>query len=137
VRSRIRSLQREMAQRRMMHEVPKADVVVTNPTHYAVALRYDAAAMNAPRVVASGADLLALRIRQVAAEHGVAVVQSPALARALYHGVRLNREVPQGLYVAVAQVLAYVYQLRRHQGRGPPPQPPGDVAVPQDFRHPG
>lgn len=132
VKSRIRNLQREVAQRRMMQEVPKADVVVTNPTHFAVALRYDAERMAAPRVVARGADLLALRLRQVAVEHGVPLLEAPPLARALYHSTRLDHEIPAGLYVAVAQVLAYVYQLRRGVGETPPP--PVDLPIPEELQ---
>ncbi len=112
VKSRIRAAQRELARRRMMQEVPKADVVVTNPTHYSVALRYDATRMRAPRVVAKGRDLVALEIRRVAREHGVAVFEAPPLARAIYASTALNREVPTALYIAVAQVLSYVFQLR-------------------------
>lgn len=112
VRSRIRAAQREMARRRMMQEVPRADVVVTNPTHYAVALRYQAGKMRAPRVVAKGKDLVALEIRRIAREHGVAVFEAPPLARAIFATTELNREIPSGLYLAVAQVLTYVYQVR-------------------------
>ena len=113
----MRRLQREMAQRRMMTEVPKADVVVTNPQHYAVALRYDQAKMRAPIVVAKGADLIAAHIRNIANGASVPVVSAPPLARALYHTTDLNKEIPAGLYLAVAQVLAYVLQLKRSVGR--------------------
>lgn len=134
VKSRLRQLQREVARRRMMQEVPRADVVVTNPTHYAVALRYQPEAMAAPRVVAKGADLVAQRIRELAAEHGVPVVSAPPLARALYHGTRLNQEIPAALYLAVAQVLAYVFALRRHRREGgPAPVPPTDLLVPDEL----
>jgi flagellar biosynthetic protein FlhB len=112
VKSRVRAAQRELARRRMMQEVPKADVVVTNPTHYSVALRYLAGKMRAPRVVAKGRDLVALEIRRVAREHRVAVFEAPPLARAIYATTDLNREIPSGLYLAVAQVLTYVYQVR-------------------------
>src|SRR5690606_23715856 len=112
VRSKIRSLQQAVAQRRMMHDVPKADFVAVNPTHYAVALRYDAAKMKAPKVVAKGADLIALQIRAVAAAHNVPIFEHPPLAQALYHTSRVGQEVSPRLYVAVAQVLTYVYQLR-------------------------
>lgn len=112
VRQRIRSRQREMARRRMMADVPKADVVLMNPTHYAVALRYDAASMSAPTVVAKGQDLLALRIRSVAEEHGVPVVENPPLTRSLYAAVDLGRTISSELYQAVAEVLAYVYKLK-------------------------
>ncbi len=133
VKSRIRNLQREMAQRRMMEEVPKADVVIVNPTHYAVALRFDYK-MNAPTVVAKGADLVAFQIRKVAQQHTVTVFSAPPLARALYHSTELNREIPVGLYVAVAQVLAYVYQLRSAQdGEGVEPAEPTDLQIPKEF----
>ncbi len=136
VRSRIRNLQREIAQRRMMEEVPKADVIVTNPSHYAVALRYDPDTMAAPRVVAKGADLMAMRIRQVGVKHGVPEVSAPPLARAIYFSVKLNQEIPASLYVAVAQVLAYVYQLRQsREAGGDVPVPPTDLPIPEDLRH--
>jgi flagellar biosynthetic protein FlhB len=124
-RGRIREAQRALAQGRMMAEVPKADVVVTNPTHYAVALRYDEKKNRAPIVVAKGVDLVALRIRELAAEYGVPVLEAPPLARALHKAVELNREVPAALYITVAQVLTYVYQLRtaRERGATPPPVP--------------
>lgn len=112
VKSRVRAAQREMARRRMMEEVPRADVVVTNPTHYSVALRYEAGKMRAPRVVAKGRDLVALEIRRVARAHGVPVFEAPPLARAIYATTELNREIPSGLYLAVAQVLTYVYQVK-------------------------
>jgi flagellar biosynthesis protein FlhB len=123
-RGRIREVQRALARGRMMQEVPTADVVVTNPTHYAVALRYDEKKMRAPIVVAKGTELIALRIREIATEHGVPVVEAPPLARAL-HKLELNREVPAALYITVAQVLTYVYQLRmaRERGAAPPPAP--------------
>jgi len=134
VRSRIRQLQQEVARRRMMAEVPKADVVVTNPSHYAVALRYDQARMQAPRVVARGVDQVALRIREVASHHGVVVVEAPVLARAIYFSTRLEQEIPEGLYLAVAQVLAYVFQLRSYDGEGPEPSLPEELPVPDEFR---
>lgn len=123
-RGRIREAQRALARGRMMQEVPTADVVVTNPTHFAVALRYDEKRMRAPIVVAKGTDLLAARIREVAAENGVPVIEAPPLARALHRSVDLGREVPAALYVAVAQVLTYVFQLRAAQERGATPPPP-------------
>jgi flagellar biosynthetic protein FlhB len=118
VRSRLRAAQRELARRRMMQAVPSASVVITNPTHYAVALRYEAARMRAPRVVAKGKDLVALEIRRVARESGVPVFESPALARAIFASTPLNRDVPAALYVAVAQVLAYVYQVSAAGAQG-------------------
>lgn len=133
-KSRIRSLQREMAERRMMAEVPKADVVITNPTHFAVALRYDQNKMRAPRLVAKGRDLIAAEIRRVAAAAGVTCVQAPALARAVFHGVELEREIPAPLYTAVAQILAYVYQLKtaRREHAAEPDLP--ELVVPEEWR---
>lgn len=125
VRGRIREAQRALARGRQLQEVPKADVVITNPTHFAVALRYDENKMRAPVIVAKGTDLMALKIREVATENGVAVVEAPPLARALYRTVELGREVPAALYIAVAQVLTYVYQLRAAREKGAePPTPP-------------
>jgi flagellar biosynthetic protein FlhB len=111
VKGRIRSLQRQAAMHRMMGEVPKADVVVTNPVHFAVALRYDSAAMSAPRVVAKGARLVAEKIVTVARDHGIPIVQDPPLARALYKAGSIGHEIPIHLYRAVAEILAYVYRL--------------------------
>lgn len=126
VKGRIRALQREMAERRMMDDVPKADVIVVNPTHYAVALRYDDKTMRAPTVVAKGVDLMAARIREVASEHNVPIFEAPPLARALHRSVQIGDEIPTGLYVAVARVLTYIFQLRAaihdHQPRPVPPQ---------------
>jgi flagellar biosynthetic protein FlhB len=113
VKAKIRQKMRELARRRMMQAVPQADIVVMNPTHYAVALKYDERLLGAPRVVAKGTDRLALRIRDLAADSGVPVLQAPPLARALYTHVELDAEVPAQLFAAVAQVLAWVYQLRR------------------------
>lgn len=115
VKARIRALQRESARKRMMEEVPKADVVITNPTHYAVALRYDAGTMAAPTVVAKGQNLIAQKIREVATKAGVPLVENPPLAQALYKAVDVGREVPENLYRAVAEVLAYVFRLKRQK----------------------
>jgi flagellar biosynthesis protein FlhB len=112
IKAKIRNLQRAMARRRMMTAVPKADVVVTNPTHYSVALKYEPRRMRAPRVLAKGKDLVALEIRRIASEHGVPLFAAPSLARALHGSTELDREIPPGLYVAVAQVLSYVYQVK-------------------------
>ncbi|SEQ17873.1 flagellar biosynthetic protein FlhB [Ectothiorhodospira magna] len=134
VKSRVRQLQYEVSRRRMMAEVPKADVVVTNPTHFAVALRYDQTKGGAPKVVAKGADLVAAEIRDVARQAGVTLLSAPPLARALYYNTRLDQEIPAGLYVAVAQVLAYVYQLRAAVKEGEAvPVPPTDLPVPDEF----
>ena len=108
---RLRQVQFEAAQRRMMEEVPKADVIITNPLHFAVALRYDEDVMAAPVVVAKGADLIAHRIREIGEEHRITIVEAPMLARAVYFTTDLNQPVPAGLYLAVAKLLAYVYQL--------------------------
>lgn len=113
IRQRRRQIQQKLALQRVHAEVPRANVVVTNPTHYAVALRYDEATMSAPRVVAKGQELLAQRIRELAQQFGVPIVQRPPLARALYVGVDVGQEVPPAFYRAVAEVLAYVYQLSR------------------------
>jgi flagellar biosynthetic protein FlhB len=127
VKSKIRSLQQQVAQRRMMEEIPIASVVITNPTHFAIALKYDDNSMGAPRVVAKGKDLLAKRIREVAAEHKVPLFSAPPLARALYRSTDIGDEIPAKLYSAVAQVLAYIFQLNDRlkpgQRRMPPPVP--------------
>lgn len=133
VKGRQRQLQQQVARRRMMEAVPGADVVVVNPTHYAVALKYDAGKMRAPRVVAKGADLLALSIRELARQHRIPIVDAPPLARALYRNANIDDEIPANLYAAVAQVLTYIYQLRDWRRRpgaaGPRPSVPsiGDV----------
>jgi flagellar biosynthetic protein FlhB len=133
IKAAIRAQQREMARRRMMAEVPKASVIVTNPTHFAVALRYDET-MRAPRVIAKGADLVAAKIRELGAQHQVPVVEAPALARAIFRHAEINDEIPSQLYTAVAEVLAYVFQLkawREHGGMAPRPLP--EIAVPAGF----
>lgn len=117
MKRRMREIQQEMARRRMMEKVPDADVVITNPTHYAVALKYDYRNDTAPVVVAKGKDLIAQHIRNVAVQHDVPLVSAPPLSRALYHSTDLQQEIPAGLFVAVAQVLAYAYQLRRRPRR--------------------
>jgi flagellar biosynthetic protein FlhB len=135
VRSRIRRTQQEIARRRMLADVPTADVVITNPEHYSVALKYDPATMAAPRVVAKGADLIAFRIREIAAANDVPVVRTPALARAIYWVTDIGRDIPSALYVAVARVLAYVYQLKLHKsGMGPEPRALADPEVPPEYR---
>ncbi|MGO8854173.1 MAG: flagellar biosynthesis protein FlhB [Steroidobacteraceae bacterium] len=111
-KSRIRQMQQQLARRRMMHKVPTADVVIVNPTHFAVALKYDQKNMRAPRVLAKGQDLVAANIRRIAEEHRVPVFESPKLARALYKSTDLDQEIPAGLYVAVAQVLSYIFRIR-------------------------
>ena len=134
VKGRIKARMREMAKKRMLAAVPLADLVVMNPTHYAVALKYDQAGMAAPRLVAKGADLMAIKIRDLAREHGVPVLQAAPLARALYTHTEVDREIPARLFAAVAQVLAYVYQLRAAlAGRGPAPAELPPIAVPPDL----
>ena len=134
IKARIRSMQREVARRRMMSEIPTADVVVTNPTHYAVALKYSEGAMCAPRVVAKGADLVAARIREEAGKHQVPILEAPPLARALYRHAELEQEIPVALYTAVAEVLAYVYQLKRYRtAGGDRPEMPTDLQVPPEL----
>ncbi len=132
LKARVRSLQREMARRRMMTEVPKADVVVTNPTHFSVALKYDADKMGAPVVVAKGRGEIAMKIREIAAEHKVPMLEAPPLARALHAHCELGETVPAALYTAVAEVMAYVYQLNAwlSHGGGARPQAPADLPVP-------
>ncbi|MBK1872094.1 MULTISPECIES: flagellar biosynthesis protein FlhB [Marinobacter] len=134
VKGKIRQLQREMAQRRMMQDVPTADVVITNPTHYAVALKYDPDSMGAPMVVAKGNDQTAFKIMEIAREHKVEILRTPPLTRAVYHNSDIGDEIPDGLYMAIAQVLAYVFQLRQfRKGRGPKPGMP-DLPIPSDLR---
>jgi flagellar biosynthetic protein FlhB len=134
VRGRIRRMQREMAQRRMMSEIPTADVVVTNPTHFSVALRYSENGMRAPVVVAKGTQLTAARIREIAQEHGVPILEAPPLARALYKHTEIGEVIPEALYTAVAEVLAYIYQLKRYNKEGgKQPQEPHDLPVPPEL----
>jgi flagellar biosynthetic protein FlhB len=121
IRQRIRQLQRAAAQRRMMQAVPQADVVITNPTHFAVALQYDAKSMRAPRVIAKGQDLIAQQIKKVAAEHGVPMMENKPLAQALYKTCEIGQEIPGDLYAAVAEVLAFVFRLRMRPGARPVP----------------
>lgn len=122
IKARVRQVARQMSQRRMMEAVPTADVVVMNPTHYAVALKYDAGKMRAPRLVAKGVDEMALMIRDVAEKNRVSVIEAPPLARALYRQAQVDQEIPVKLYAAVAQVLSYVYQLKHwHPAQGPAP----------------
>jgi flagellar biosynthetic protein FlhB len=134
VKGRIRAQQRAAARRRMMTEIPHADVIVTNPTHFAVALKYADGEMRAPRVVAKGVNLVAARIREVGREHNIPLLEAPPLARALYHNVEIGREIPGALYGAVAQVLAWVYQLRRYKKEGGmAPDEPENLNVPAEL----
>ena len=135
VKARIRRTQMQMSMKRMMQEVPSADVIVTNPTHYSVALRYKQGRDRAPVVVAKGIDLIAMQIRKVAKEHKVPLVESPALARAIYYTTELDHPIPDALFSAVAQVLAYVYQLNLVvKGRGKRPQKLSkELPIPSDY----
>lgn len=136
-KSRIRQQQRALARRRMMTKVPGADVIVTNPTHFAVALRYEEGRMSAPRVVAKGTGEVAARIRAIAAEHRVPTLSAPPLARALHRHVELDHEIPAGLYTAVAEVLAWVFQLKHwHYSEGPLPTGPTGLPVPDELAVP-
>lgn len=133
VKGRIRQLQREAARKRMMGAVPTADVIVTNPTHFAVALAYKSG-MGAPKVLAKGMGEIALKIRQIGAENGVPMMEAPPLARALYRHAEIDQLIPSGLYAAVAEVLAYVYQLANwRQVGGVYPMPPREIAVPDEL----
>ena len=135
LKGKVRQKQHEISQRRMMQEVPKADVVITNPTHYAVAIRYDQTSMGAPIIVALGADEVAGHIRRIAVANDVPILSAPPLARALYHNCELNDEIPTGLFLAVAQVLAYVFQLRHYELEGGiSPEFNSDVPIPDDLR---
>jgi len=136
IKRRLRQKQREVAERASVNAVPRADFVVMNPTHYAVALRYDEASMSAPQVISKGTDLVAFRIRDVATEHAIPVLRSPMLARALYAHADLDQPIPAQLYTAVAQVLAYVYRLKaalRGEGGMPDAQPVPDEYIPPEL----
>jgi flagellar biosynthesis protein FlhB len=136
VKGRIRRMQIQMSQQRMMQDIPSADVVITNPTHYAVALRYDQSRPGAPIVVAKGADLISQQIRLVAQNNEVPILVAPPLTRAVYYSTEIGEEIPSGLYIAVAQVLAFVFQLRRYrkQGGKKPHLNPEDLPIPEEFR---
>ena len=134
IKGKIRQMQREMSKRRMMAAVPSADVVITNPTHYAVALKYTDGAGGAPRVVAKGSDVMAAKIRELARENKVALLEAPALARALHQHTEIGDEIPEALYSAVAEVLAYVFQLRAfNKAGGKVPERPTRLAVPAEL----
>lgn len=134
IKSRVRRTQQAMARKRMMQQIPKASVIVTNPTHFAVALQYDESRMRAPIVLAKGQDLVAARIREIAAEHKVPLVEAPPLARALHASCELGDEIPARLYAAVAKILVYVYQLRSARRRGEPGPVPPSIEVPEEGR---
>lgn len=135
IKARIRQQQREMSKRRMMSQIPNADVVITNPTHYAVAIKYKESGMRAPVVVAKGADAVALKIREIAAEHKIMTLEAPKLARALFAHAELEREIPEALYSAVAEILAYVFQMRlfKQHGRLQPDVPTASTLVPEEL----
>jgi flagellar biosynthetic protein FlhB len=135
IKGQIRRKQMEMSQQRMMDEVPKADVIVTNPTHYAIALKYDPLGSGAPIMVAKGVDLIAAHIRNSAMGADVPLVAAPPLARALFYSAEIGEEIPKGLFLAVAQILAYVFQLKAAtENNGDKPLPPRNIKVPGDFR---
>jgi flagellar biosynthesis protein FlhB len=135
IKGRIRQIQYQIANRRIEDRVPTADVIITNPTHYAVALKYSEQKAKAPYVVAKGVDQMALRIRELAATHQLEVIELPPLARAIYFSTRVDQEVPKGLYTAVAYVLTYVMQLKAYkQGRGQKPAPIPDIFIPSSLQ---
>jgi flagellar biosynthetic protein FlhB len=137
IKGRIKQTQYEMSQRRMMSEVPDSDVVITNPTHYSIALKYDPKAGGAPRLVAKGLDEMAMHIRTIAKENGVEIVQSAALARSLYYTAEVDQDIPEELYAAVAQVLAFIFQLNEHRkGRANRPVPLAkDLPIPEEYKY--
>jgi len=137
LKGKIRQMQMEISQRRMMADIPDADVIITNPTHYSVALKYEKDGVSAPKVVAKGVDEMAFRIRDVAKEHKVPVLESAPLTRAIYHTTEIDEAIPEGLFVSVAQILAYVYQLEQFKKRkGSRPKPlPKNMDIPDDLRH--
>jgi flagellar biosynthetic protein FlhB len=137
VRGRIRQMQRQAAMNRMMSDVPQADVIITNPTHFSVALKYDQAGGAAPMLLAKGGDFIALKIREVGNHYDIPVIQSPELARAIYHHTEIGEEIPQGLFKVVAQLLAYVYQLRNARMGAPRPDVMPSLDVPDEFRWDG
>ena len=136
-KGRIRRAQYEMSQRRMMQDVPQSDVVITNPTHYSVALKYDAEVGGAPVLVAKGIDEMALHIRTIAKEHDIEIIASPALARSLYYTAEPNEEIPEQLFAAVAQILAFIFQLNAHkEGKARRPKPVSkNLPIPDEFRY--
>ncbi len=137
IKGRIKQTQYEMSQRRMMSEVPNSDVVITNPTHFSVALKYDPNAGGAPKLVAKGQDEMAIHIRTIAKEHGVEIIQSAALARSLFYTAEVDQDIPEELYAAVAQVLAFIFQLSEHKkGKAKKPIPVAkDLPIPEDFKY--
>lgn len=137
IKGRIKQTQYEMSQRRMMGEVPNSDVVITNPTHYSIALKYDPTVGGAPKLVAKGLDEMAMHIRTIAKENGVEIIQSAALARSLYYTAEIDQDIPEELYAAVAQVLAFIFQLNEHRkGKGKRPTPIAkNLPIPEEFKY--
>lgn len=136
VKGKIRQLQYQMAQQRMMSAVPEADVIITNPTHFSIALKYDPQSMETPQLLAKGVDHMAMKIREVARANDIEFVEAPALARAIYHTTEVDQEIPSGLYLAVAQVLAYIFQLREYRkGQGGKPEYPRKLDIPTDMKY--
>lgn len=137
IKGRIRRLQMEMTNRRMMADVPEADVVITNPTHYSVALKYDSEQAGAPIVVAKGADVIAFKIREIAKHYEIPVLESPAVTRSLYHTTKVGAQIPDGLFVAVAQILAYVFQLEQfNKGQASRPRKPStNLPIPDELQY--
>ncbi len=136
VKRKVRQLQMEMANRRMMGDVPDADVIITNPTHFSVALKYDPKISSAPIMLAKGVDQTAMKIREIANEYDIPILEAPPLARSIYYNTEIGDEIPEGLYVAIAQVLAYIFQLDQYmKGRGPKPKDLGDMPIPDDLQH--
>ncbi|GIC78041.1 flagellar biosynthesis protein FlhB [Moritella sp. F3] len=137
LKGKIRQMQMEVSQRRMMGNVPDADVIITNPTHYSVALKYDKSGSSAPTVVAKGVDQTAFRIREMAKANQVPILESAALTRAIYHTTEVDDPIPEGLFIAVAQILAYVYQLEQFkQRKGNRPKPlPKSMDIPDDLKY--
>lgn len=134
IKGRIRQMQKAIARRRMMKDVPKANVIVTNPTHYAVALQYDEKTMSAPKILAKGTDNIASKIKQIAQEHQIPQLEAPPLARALYRHGEIGKSIPAELYAAVAQILAWVYQLKRwHRYGGEKPLKPTNLSIPESL----
>jgi flagellar biosynthetic protein FlhB len=132
IKGRIRRMQQEIAMRRMMQDVPKADVIITNPEHYAIALKYDSENMNAPIVLAMGVDFVAAEIRTIATQNEIQIVRSPALARALYYNSEIGQTIPRQLFTAVAQILAMVFQLKARKINELPDFE--DVVVPAELK---
>lgn len=134
IKNKLLKIQRDISRQRMMSNVPEADVIITNPTHFAVAIKYDDKKMKAPKLLAKGADNIAEKIRQIAKHHEIPVLQIPMLSRAIYYNTEIDQEIPSRLYVACAQVLAYVYKLKMFKkGKAPKPKLPTNINVPKDM----